>query len=378
MPQNHSRSGLTKIELAAILVVLAIVVGILIPVVQNARERSRRANCVNNLKEIGKGLHSFYDAHKYFPPSADLRGDGKIITAGGWSFLFKILPNMEYETIYNSINQVDLESTTIDPLTDIGTPSKQFERGGALALARDACLGEFLCPSNPNWAFENPQWIPGSGTGHAVTNYKALGATSMESLLVSLDLDSPPPYGDKSQHPDGVLFPATNGLKMDDITDGLANTIMLVENMDYTASTWIAGSDVNLVGMPKAPSYSQYKDQNAMFWAPLDFNGKFYSRAAPGIQAMRTYTAFDFKPVQHAYGDHGEDLVTPAGKDVGTYPAGVGRTPAYGPSSAHPGVVNHLFCDGSVHSLRKDIDYAAYFFAITRAGGDPGLDPANE
>jgi hypothetical protein len=55
----------------------------------------------------------------------------------------------------------------------------------------------------------------------------------------------------------------------------------------------------------------------------------------------------------------------------------VGRTPAYGPSSGHPGIVNHLYCDGSVRSLRKDIDYAEYFLAITRNGGDNKTPAAN-
>jgi type II secretory pathway pseudopilin PulG len=368
MLQTYCRRGFTWKEVVVALVVLAIVVGVIISAIPNIRERSRRNACSNNLKEIGLGLHNFYNAQKYFPPSADLRGEGKIKTAGGWSFLFKLLPNMEYDTIYDSINPVDLKSTTIDPLTDSGVPLNQSRYGG-LGIARDTGIGEFMCPSNPNQAFENLQPIPCSGTGHAVTNYKALGATSMESLLVSIDPDSPPPYGDKSKHPDGVLFPAESGLKIDDIKDGLANTIMLVETLDYKASTWIAGSDVNLVGMNKAPSYTQYKDQNTSFWAPLDFNGKFYRQATPGIQSLKTYMSFDFNPVQ--YMDHDENAKpTPAGKDVGTYPAGVGRTPAYGPSSGHPGIVNHLFCDGSVHSLRKDIDYAAYFFLITRDNGD--------
>ena len=86
---------------------------------------------------------------------------------------------------------------------------------------------------------------------------------------------------------------------------------------------------------------------------------------------LRTYTEFDFSPIKYpGKGDDVNASPIPAGKDVGTYPAGVGRTPAYGPSSGHPGVVNHLFCDGSVHALRKDIDYAAYFFLITRDNGD--------
>jgi Tfp pilus assembly protein PilE len=389
MRHIHARRGFTRRDLIAVLVVLAVVVGLLISAIPNYQERARRSNCTNNMKGIGQGMQSYYDAHKCFPPSADLRGEGKIKTAGGWSFLFKILPNMDYDTIYSSVDPMDLNSSTIDPLTDCGvseTSKQSAHFGYAIAIDRDTGIGEFLCPSNPNPGKENigaPVCTPPRGLGHAVTNYKALGATSIESLLVSLDPDSPPPYGDKSRHPGGVLFPVEKGIKIDEIKDGLANTVMITETMDYKASTWIAGSDVNLVGMDKGPGYFQYQSQNAIYWAPAGFNGKFYSQAASAVQSMRTYLAYDFHTEcvferKSAYEKPSKLISVKKGKDVGTYPSGVGRTPDYGPSSNHLGVVNHLFCDGSVHSLRKDIDYAAYFFAITRDNGDPGVVPGNE
>jgi prepilin-type processing-associated H-X9-DG protein len=377
MPQDFFHSGFTWKDIVATLAVLAIVISLSISAISHTRERARRNQCMNNMKQLGMAIQSYYDAQKHFPTSADLRGDEAKKLAGGWSFLFKILPNLEYDSIYSSIDPKDIESETVDPLTAMGTWApldKRIFGNNAIAISRDTGIGEFLCPSNSNYSFENPQHpiIP-PGKGHAVTNYKALGATSMESLLVSVDPESPPPYGDKSQHADGVLCPAASGMKKEDIKDGLANTIMLVETIDYTASTWIAGSDVNLVGMNKAPSYFQFQDQNGSYWAPADFNGEFYGRAAPNIRALRAFTAFDFCPGYPGDNFDGSAPI-PAGKDVGTYPAGVGRTPAYGPSSGHPGYVNHLFCDGSVRSIRSDVDYAAYFMAITRNGGDQGAN----
>jgi Tfp pilus assembly protein PilE len=366
MPQDQPRRGFTWVELVAILVFLAVVLGIVIPAVQQARERARRAECINNMKQIGLGMLNYHDARKYFPAAADLRGTEKKKTAGGFSFLFKALPNMEYDNLYSCFNPLDLKSATFDPLTENGTSSPGAGGLGlnAVAIARDTSMSDFFCPCNPNGMFENTgaAVIP-PGTRHAVTNYKAIGATSIESLLVGLDPDSPPPYGDKSQHPDGALFPAAKGLTISDINDGTSNTIMVAETIDFKASTWVAGCDVNLVGMPKNANYFPFQDQSASCWAPSDFNGQFYGSAAASIRSMRTFLAFDFGV---------------GGKDAGTYPAGVGRTPDYGPASAHPGVVNHLFCDGSVRSLRKDIDYAAYFFAITRDGGDKGAGAGNE
>jgi type II secretory pathway pseudopilin PulG len=361
LPQTRFRRGFTWIELIAILVFLAIVLGILIPAVQYARERSRREACMNNLKQIGLGMLNYEDARHYFPPAADLRGEGNVKAAGGWSFFLRILPNMEYNDVSRILNPNDLKSKTIDPLMDNGTAGAIGSGLNCVAYFRDTSFEELVCPANPNQLFASPNTPPTQfGKKIAFTNYKALGATSMDSLLVGIDPDNPPPYGDRSQHPDGVLFPAASGLKIDDIKDGLACTIMIVETMDDSKSAWIAGCDVNLVGMNKAATYSQFQDKNASYWAPSGFNGNFYSEAASTIQSQRTFLAFNFRPGH---------------KDAGTYPAGVGRTPAYGPSSPHPGVVNHLFCDGSVHSLRTDIDYAAYFFAITRDNG--GQEPVS-
>jgi hypothetical protein len=366
MPKGRFRRGFTWWELAAILIFLAIALGIIIPAVQQARERERRAACINNMRQIGLGMQCFHDARKYLPTAADLRGSETTKTAGGWSWAFRILPNMEYGELYTYFNPYDIMSATFDPLTNNGTGAAAGTGQNAVAVARDASIAEFICPTHSNPTFENPT-VPVTpsqlGKRHAVTNYKAVGATSVESLLVAIDRDSAAPYGDRAQHPDGVLFPAAKGLTLNDVKDGLANTVMITETIDYKASTWIAGCDVNLVGMTKASDYSLFQEQSKSYWAPTGFDGQFYGSGGAAIQSMRTFLAYDFGA---------------GGKDAGTYPAGVGRTPDYGPSSAHPSVVNHLFCDGSVRSLRKDIDYAAYFFAITRDGGDKGAGAGNE
>jgi hypothetical protein len=160
------------------------------------------------------------------------------------------------------------------------------------------------------------------------------------------------PYGDdKTSHPDGAIFPGRE-IKISDMTDGTAHTILACETMDDSASAWIAGSDATLVGMPKAEKYLKWPGK--AFWTSADYPGEFMDNS-PAI-VYPTYLQYDF---------------TPGGANAGTYPASVGRTPKYGPSSGHPASVNHLFGDGSVRSIRKDVDYAAYFFHITRDNNDP-------
>lgn len=142
---------------------------------------------------------------------------------------------------------------------------------------------------------------------------------------------------------------------MKDLFDGTAHIIMVVETIDDLNSEWIAGSDATLAGLPKI-EMSQPNNGSFPFWHPTGYNGKYYEDASPKIQVLRTYLSYDFDP---------------NGKDAGRYPKSIGRTPKYGPSAVHPQIVNHLYGDGAVRCIRKDIDYARYFFYITRSNGDP-------
>ena len=139
---------------------------------------------------------------------------------------------MKQEKLYDLLPQ----GSVADPLAS--TDPKIVE-------VRNTLLPELICPSNRHSTYEKP------GTNeNALTNYKALGATFAESLVVCIDPHAPLPYGtDPKIHPDGVLFPG-QGVRICDLVDGTSNTFALVETKDYSASAWIAGSDVTLAGMP--------------------------------------------------------------------------------------------------------------------------------
>jgi type II secretory pathway pseudopilin PulG len=350
MPKKRSRRGFTWIELAVILVILAVLLSLLIPAILKFREDARRTKCIDNLKQIGLGLHAHHDTLRRFPGSAEMVGPSGEKKVGGWSFLYKTLPYNGYPTLYNGIVSTLREGTladsdAVDPLT---------HSDSIINVTRNATIPLFLCPSNPNKTYEDP-----SNKQLAFTNYKAMGGTCMESLMLCEKPNGSPPYGDTMKEPDGGLFPTNKGIRLSDILDGTADTAMVVETLDDAKSCWIAGADATLVGMPKVKYYQRF---NGSFWSPLDYvkYPDFYDLAGPEMRAARTYLAFDFRP---GY------------KDAGSYPSGIGRTPNYGPSSAHSGVVNHLMYDGSVWSIRKDVDYAVYFFTITRNNGDPYTGP---
>ena len=343
------RRGFTLVEAVVLVAIIAIVIALLLPAVESSREAARRATCLNHVKQLGLAFHNFHDAFRELPASSGVtrREDGTIEAVDGWSFLVHLLPYMEYGSIYDTLN---VETGYPDPATD--GDSSQLQKAAA-AAARNTQLGELVCPSNSNPVFVNPA----AKTG-ALTNYKAMGATHLESLQVASPEPTTPLYDPQGTHPDGALLPGTSLTFSDFGRDGTANTILCVETIDPNFGVWTVGAECTLVGLPSdGVTFEKYQDT---YYAPAGFNGKYDEDAAPEVRALATYLAYDFER-----------------SDPGRY-AGTDPGNTYGPSSGHPGVVNHLFADGTVRCVGKDTDFATYMFLITRDGGDPTGQCFNE
>jgi len=142
------RRGFTLIELLVVIAIIAVLIGLLLPAVQAAREAARRAQCVNNLKQIGLAMHNYHDVNNVFPPGAVLPNTGNLATTIwgsnstylSWRAL--ILPQMEQNPVYNSIN------------TQIATFGIPSWTGGinynpyAMFTAWITVSNVFLCPSD--------------------------------------------------------------------------------------------------------------------------------------------------------------------------------------------------------------------------------------
>lgn len=128
------KAGFTLVELLVSISILGLLIALLLPAVQSAREAARRAQCVANLRQIGTAIHSYYSIHNMFPSSQLLTGPNW--TSNGMSELSFLLPYLEQQPLYSSINMAfaNIESADFPVLAN--------------HTARSTVIEIFLCPSD--------------------------------------------------------------------------------------------------------------------------------------------------------------------------------------------------------------------------------------
>src|SRR5260370_24857777 len=97
--------GFTLIELLVVISIVALLIGLLLPAVQEARESARRVQCTNNIKQLGLAVHQYIDSTGVLPPSMVLAGSGtKVAWSNGWSIQMRILPAIGQGNAFNALN----------------------------------------------------------------------------------------------------------------------------------------------------------------------------------------------------------------------------------------------------------------------------------
>jgi hypothetical protein len=339
--RKHSR-GLTRIEVLIMMAVLTAIAAMLAPAIQLSRGKARWGWCANNLTRLGLGCHGYEEVHRKLPPSSQVTRnvDGTIAAVDGWSWQVLVLPYMdqqdkssEYQQLYNTLD-VASGRPLIEPVGAKGTP-----HADALATR----LPWLLCPN-----FRGSPYADATEKA-AVTTYKAMGATHIESLSVASPHPLTPKYNPvgtrqgRPVHPDGVCSPG-RWLHFADITKGTSNTVFAVESVEQRFSRWTVGAEATLVGVPPIVEFEKNED----YWAPkglskLARDGE--GTVDPVYLTYKTYLNWDCEKSPYDGVDG-----TIAGK--------------FGPSSHHASGVNHLFADASVRTVSRDIDVTVYMNLI--------------
>lgn len=96
------RRGFTLIELLVVIAIIGVLIALLLPAVQSAREAARRSQCVNNLKQLGLAIQNYHDVNSAFPPSGDGGPSNPVVHT--FSLKTKLLPFIEQQPVYNAIN----------------------------------------------------------------------------------------------------------------------------------------------------------------------------------------------------------------------------------------------------------------------------------
>ena len=215
-----SARGFTLVELLVVIAIIAILIAMILPAVQNAREAARRSQCQNNLKQIGLALHNYHETTNCFPPGwlGVTANQPDVNGLNGWGWASKLLHRMDQQALFHDIN---FKAGVTDPLN-------------ATVLTR--ALPMFRCPSDPS----SDTWILKDGAGNPVAT---LPTANYVGNFGSGGLDDceTAPLGTICRG-DGVLMHNVS-IRLQDITDGTTTTLMVGEHktredLDWH-STWI-------------------------------------------------------------------------------------------------------------------------------------------
>jgi prepilin-type N-terminal cleavage/methylation domain-containing protein len=298
------RRAFTLIELLVVIAIIAVLIGLLLPAVQKVRESARRAGCQNNLKQIGLALHNYCQTNGCFPsaylytppPEGSDQVSRPVYTRPGWGWASLLLPYLEQAPL---AAQIDVMSPLDDP--------------GNVAI-RTTILAVFTCPSD-QWT--GRFWVKDvqlMNLAQAATNSYAANFGTLDYI------------GEIPQLGNGMFF-RNSQVRVQDVTDGLSNTMAIGER-----------------------------------------GALFVQTAWAGAVSLGMVVTTDGAPVDTAHIEEAPvQVMAGVNSDV---PLNDRQSNPYCFFSPHANVVHFTFGDGSVHPLSTTVTYAVLQALASRAGNE--------
>lgn len=322
MKNTRSRSvpsGFTLVELLVVIAIIGVLVSLLLPAVQAAREAARRMQCSNNLKQLALALHNYESTFTMLPPSRS-------------AVDVAIEDNASNKSAYQSWTTMVLpyiEQSGLSELVDFNYAWSSLKNRPAVSVQ----LSVYTCPSTPGTDRRDPVWVKGAAAG----DYGSVNEIKKKFYTSVAGLADP---GDNARS--GVLAKGTSN-RFRDILDGTSNTILLAEAAGQPA-VWTSK------GQMTAAMFALYNDDKV-----TSSGGNFNAHDGTGW----------------ADPDCGFSINGASADGLTVYgPYMMNRINVSEVFSFHTGGAQFAIADGSVRFMSESIDMMSFVNSVTRAGGE--------
>ena len=335
MIQSRRSAGFTLVELLVVIAIIGILIALLLPAVQAAREAARRSQCTNNLKQLALAVHNYADTFKAFPPKkmGTLGGDCSVRNGEYGSAWMRLLPFYEQQAIYDEWSSVQGSWPAFGPCPWGST-------FGDIYPTYDHQVAALLCPSDGNAANKG-------ANAYGRNNYMVSCGDSVHSS-----------QNNQSSNPRGMFNNRSGRINFANLTDGASNTAMLSEHL-VSINSSVVGQGVvtglgSTIGGSPGTCYAQIDPNDSKVF----LGGTSKANWAGTRWCHGAMSHIGFNTVLPPNGPSCADGTNDNGTNGMVHP----------PTSNHPGGVNLAMGDASVRFISDTIDTGNVYAAPTTQG----------